>query len=172
MSWLCYFIIYWCVVTITQLIPTSSNWWTSSYQSTQHTLVPLHTTFTTVHVPNTERTTLMDEDNRDFSPTTTRDTSFFTHVRSVSDNNTETTPTLVRTTAIDEATSQEAPSLISKEPKHGRLLRDSSSKQVYVKTISVKYKRKGTKMNDVLPVFFINYNYNYNCNKQTFRRKW
>ena len=112
------------------------------------------------------------DDNRDSDPTTTRDTSFFTHVRSVSDNNTETTPTLVRTTAIDEVTTQEAPSSISKEPKHGRLLRDSSSKQVYVKTISVKYKRKGTKMNDVLPVFFINYNYNYNCNKQTFRRKW
>ena len=65
------------------------------------------------------------------STTTTRDTSFLTHVRSGSDYNTETTLNLILTTIIADVTAQETPS--PKEPKHGRLFIDTTrAKHVHV----------------------------------------
>ena len=101
--------------------------WTSSDRSTQHTQVTVYVTFTTVDVPNTERTpvprTVM-HGKRDSDSTTTRVTSISTNVRSVSDYYTGITPNLIRATAKAAVTTQEAPSQSSKEPKHGRLFRD------------------------------------------------
>ena len=124
---MCYYIhtnvISWCVGTKTRPLTTSTKSWTSSDRSTQHTPVTVYTTFTTVGEPKKERTTGMDG-NRDSDPTMTRDTSSLTHVTSGSQYNTETIPSLIRTPMIADVTTQEAPSPIIKEPKHGRLFRD------------------------------------------------
>jgi len=101
---------------------TSTELWPISDQYTQQASVTVYTTFTTVDVPNTERTAEMDG-KRESSLTTTRVTSISTHVLSVSGYNTQLTPTLVRTTAIADVTTQEVSSTISKEPTHGRFLR-------------------------------------------------
>ena len=121
---------------------TLTESWPNWNRTTQDTSVTVFTTPT--DMPKTDHTTVMNG-NRESDPSTTHVTSLSTHVRSVSDYNTETPQPRIRTTAIDDVTTQEAPSPSSKEPTRGRLLRDiTRSRHVQIRTVSVKYKRNLT----------------------------